>query len=387
MNRERVQTTVRETAYFLHLCDSAGVAFLAVDCHLNVRYCNQQAAELLGKSIEGIIGSSIGQIVRPEERGLAERLANRAIQRGQCGRYEFRYVDRAGGNRYLAATVSPIRDGEGRTLGASACIRDITRCIQRQEQLGRMQKMRALGTMAGNFAHHFNNILGGVVTSVDFAKQSNDVRVLKKTLQAAAGSLQRATRLLDELLAFAEADYRETDLADLTETVLHFVDRIKPVLNERGIEFDLKLSQVPVLEIPRSHFLTILNNLANNALDAMSDGGRFAMELETDSDQVVCRIVDTGRGIVREDLEHVFEPFYSTKSQQAGAGQNQHPGLGLSVVVGMVHEMGGDITIASEPGRPTVVEIRLPLNPDKPVRPHLSSFSATFAYSAVNEPT
>ena len=238
-----------------------------------------------------------------------------------------------------------------------------------QDQLGQSRKMRALGTMAGKFAHHFNNILGSVVTSVDFAKQCSDMRIMRKTMHSVAGSLQRATTMLNELLAFAEADHRDTDLADLTETILHFAEDIKPTLDERNVEFDLKLARVPVVEVPRNQFLTVLNNLAGNAVEAMMHGGRLSVELAANRDHVVCRFVDTGEGIAREHLEHVLEPFYSTKNPDFGAGIGRHHGLGLSVALGIVHEMGGDIAVSSTPGRMTTIEIKLPLDPSKPLRP------------------
>lgn len=366
MKRERLEPAVPGSAYFQHLCDSAGLALLSLDDHLEVTYCNSQAAELLGAAVADILHSPIERIVGREEVVVLEHLARRAIQEGEVGRHEFRHHLGDDGDRVLAMTVSPIRDDADQVLGASACLIDITGCIHSQEQVAQTRKMRALGAMAGNFAHHFNNILGGVVTSVDFAKESHDARVLKKTLSSAATSLQRATLLLDELLAFAEADFRDTDLADLTETVLYFVDRLRPELERRDIRFDLKLARLPVVEVPRKNFLTVLQNLANNALDAISDGGRFAVELEPDAEQVICRITDSGPGIVREDIEHVFEPFYSTKDAQSGGGPNQHAGLGLSVALGIVHDMGGDIAISSRPGDATVVEVRLPMQRNEP---------------------
>lgn len=385
MKRERLEPAVLGSAYFQHLCDSAGLAMLSLDEHLQVSYCNSQAAELLGAEVADILHAPIERIVGREEVVVLERLARRAIQEGEVGRHEFRHNLGDDGDRVLAMTVSPIRDGDGQVLGASACLVDITGCIHSQEQVAQTRKMRALGAMAGNFAHHFNNILGGVVTSVDFAKESNDARVLKKTLSSAATSLQRATLLLDELLAFAEADYRDTDLADLTETVLYFVDRLKPELERRNIAFDLKLAHLPVVEVPRKNFLTVLQNLANNALDAISDGGRFAVELQPDAEQVICRITDSGPGIVREDIEHVFEPFYSTKDAQSGCGPNQHAGLGLSVALGIVHDMGGDIAIFSKPGDATIVEVRLPMQRDKPPRPQQADQKPSLA-TTTSEP-
>jgi polar amino acid transport system substrate-binding protein len=369
MRRESAIFSIPGAAYFLHLCDTAGVAVLSVDGDLTIRYCNDKTAGLLGRRIEGVVGASLKDVLGRPDGAVMERLARRAIQRGECGATEFRWQNPDGSHQFLAATLSPIRDDREFILGASVCFQDITHCIQLQDQLGQARKMRALGTMAGKFAHHFNNILGSVVTSVDFAKQCGDMRVMRKTMHSVARSLQRATTLLDELLAFAEADYRDTDLADLTETILRFADDIKPTLDARNVEFDLKLARVPVIEVPRTPFLTVLSNLAGNAVDAMVHGGRLSFELAAKRDHVVCRIVDTGQGIVREDLEHVFEPFYSTKNPELGAGTGRHHGLGLSVALGIVHDMGGDITVSSIPERMTTIEIRLPVDPSHPLRP------------------
>ena len=369
MRRESAISSIPGAAYFLHLCDTAGVALLSVDGGLTISYCNHTTADLLGRRIERVVGASLKDVLGGRDGAAMEKLARRAIRHGECGATEFRWENPDGGHQFLAATLSPIRDDRDRILGASVCFRDITRSIQLQDQLGQARKMRALGTMAGKFAHHFNNILGSVVTSVDFAKQCSDMRVMRKTMHSVASSLQRATTLLDELLAFADADHRDTDLADLTETILHFADDIKPALDGRNVEFDLKLARVPVIEVPRKQFLIVLNNLAGNALDAMMHGGRLSVELASDRDHVVCRIIDTGQGIVREDLEHVLEPFYSTKNPELGAGIGRHHGLGLSVALGIVHEMGGDIAVSSCPGRKTTIEIRLPVDPSQPLRP------------------
>ncbi len=367
MRRESATFSIPGAEYFLHLCDTAGVALLSVDGDLTIRYCNHKTADLLGRQIEHIVGASLKDVLGTRDGAVLEKLARRAIRRGECGATEFRWQSPDVGHPFLAATLSPIRDDRDCILGASVCFQDISRCIQLRDQLAQARKMRALGTMAGKFAHYFNNILGSVVTSVDFAKECSDMRVMRKTMHSVARSLQRATTMLDELLAFAEADYRDTDLADLTETILRFADDVKPRLDEKNIEFDLKLARVPVIEVPRNPFLTVLNNLAGNAVDAMVHGGRLSVELALGREYVVCRIIDTGQGIDREDLEHVLEPFYSTKNPELGAGIGRHHGLGLSVALGIVHEMGGDITISSIPGHETTIEIKLPVGPSQPL--------------------
>lgn len=367
MTRERIETSVPEATYFRNLCETAGVALLAVDRDLKVCYHNRRAAELFNLHEGTPANFDLEQFVSAERRDELQDLLRRTIQEGQSAEFEYRYQDRHQRVRYLAVALAPVRDDDGVCIGASASIRDITRRIELQEQVGQARKMRALGALAGNLAHHFNNILGGVVTAVDFARQTSDARVLRKTLNNTAEALQRATGLLDGLLAFAAADYRDADRADLTETILQFAERVRPELEKRNIEIDLKLARIPVLEVPRNHFSTVLANLANNAMDAMAEGGRLTLELEPAGSQVVFRVRDTGMGIAREELERVFEPFFSTKKRDRSSAPGEHPGLGLSVAMGIIHELGGEISVSSVPGQSTAVEIRLPLDPSKPL--------------------
>ena len=369
MNRERDRISIQETPFLWQLCDSTGVALLAVDRRLQVFYANQRAVELLAGAQDCCAGVPLREVIQAEATGRIEDLTRRALEDGECTSCEFPLTKPGLGELLLAATFSPMRDAEGVVTAASICLTDITQYAGLQRQHSQATKMEALVHLAGSLAHHFNNILGGVVTRVDFAKNSSDVRVLKKTLQASASSLQRATGLLDELLAFAEGDHKDTDLADLTETVLHFANQIEPDLQRRGIEFDLRIAPLPIVAVPHRRLTTVLKKIAANALEAMAGSGCFGMQLEPQDDHVVCRVLDTGPGILGDQLEHVFEPFYSTKGTRASADRAQHPGLGLSVALGMVHEMGGDMTITSTPGSATIVEIHLPLDPRKPVWP------------------
>ena len=189
----------------------------------------------------------------------------------------------------------------------------------------------------------------------------HDPRVMRRSLDTTASGLQRATHLLDGRLAFAEADYRDADLADLKETVINYVERLQGEIQGRNIDLHVRLADIPVIPVPRNQFDMVLDNIVGNALDALTQGGRLSVELQQDDDVVVCRVVDDAGGISAEDFEHVFEPFFSTKGREAADLSAQHPGLGLSFALGIVHEMGGEITIDSKPGQSTTVSIILPV--------------------------
>lgn len=349
--------------YFRNLFDSAGVGLLTVDEQLRVRSCNAKAAELLGLYRDDITGQAFPELLGSAQHNIVEKMLRQALESGEYSEFEFGRDTGDASARYLAVTISPVLSEQGHSLGASACLRDITRRIRTQDQAGQDRKMRALGAMAGSLAHHFNNILGGIVTSVDFARDSTDIRLMRKTLNNAAKALQRATTLLDGLLAFAEADFRDEDYADLTETLLSFAEDIEPRLEQQNIDLELTLSEVPVVAVPKNHLQMVLHNVVNNSIDAMPSGGQLRLELLPGNGEVICRITDSGPGFAADQIEKVFEPFYSTKLDPRGDNHARHHGLGLSVALGIIHEIGGSIVINSEPGASAVVEIRLPTEP------------------------
>jgi len=346
--------------FYERLCYSAGLAIVATDENMIVRVWNDAAAEMFGAPADRMLGRVLVEVMPSNRRDLAEQMFRRALGDQAVSEFEIVHTYRQPSPVHLGVTVSPILLGDGRCVGASACIRDITRWVELEKRLQSSEKMASLGKLAGGVAHHFNNLLGGVTTSVDFALQSEDPGVHLRALKLTAESVGRASKLTNHLLAFAEGDRRPDDLSDLTETVLFFVDRFEPELRERSIDLALDLNATPVCEVPRQRLLTVLGNLGQNAIEAMPQGGQLSLSLWTEGEDVAIEITDTGRGIEERDQRRVFEPFYTTKGDLQGNGV-QDTGLGLAVVHGIVREMGGSISLHSTPGQGCRVEIKLPI--------------------------
>ena len=235
----------------------------------------------------------------------------------------------------------------------------MTRLTERLHEAEQGRKMTALGEMAGALAHHFNNILGGLVTGVDFALGVGDPDITQRTLEQTARSLAKASRLMEHLLAFAEGDHRQDDLSDLTEVILQGVDLVEPELSRAKIKLELNINVLPVTAIPRQQLLTVIFNLTHNAVDAMPDGGTLRIDVEHVADQCVLRFTDVGCGVEEEELDRIFEPFYSTKTVPPGA-EERAAGFGLAVVHGILQEVGGKISVTSAVGRGTTVEVSIP---------------------------
>jgi PAS domain S-box-containing protein len=346
--------------YYRQLCQHLGAAVVATDLDLNIRTWNSAAARTFGAAAERMIGTPAVQIVPQERRQAAERMLRRAVETGETIQFEFRHRDAQGERRELAATIAPVVSESGERSGASVCIRDITRRIALQNELSESRKMVALGEMAGAIAHHFNNILGGVVTSIDFANTSDDPAVWSRVLKQAGTSLQRATTLVEGLAAFAESDHHAGDLSDLTEIVVAFADELGENLKRQGIEFKLDMPKLPVVPVAKAPVITILRNIARNAIEAMPNGGSLRIDVSLLDRSIVILVADTGCGLDDETKSRIFEPFWSTKGIVT-SGPGEGVGLGLAVAHGLVHMLGGTISVTSQPGKGSCFRMALPL--------------------------
>ena len=199
------------------------------------------------------------------------------------------------------------------------------------------RKLDTLGQMAGGIAHDVNNILSSIEAEAR-AVPDNDARARLLHLTRQGAELTR------QLLAFAQQKVGVEETIDLAE----FLRGMEPVLGRlagREVELSFELESTNVTAI-RSHLTQIVLNLALNAVEAMPEGGRLRVSCRDGR----LRIEDDGKGIPAHLLPRIFEPYFTTK-QRSGAG------MGLSVVHGLVSQMGAEIAVSSPPRRGARFEI------------------------------
>jgi signal transduction histidine kinase/CheY-like chemotaxis protein len=228
-----------------------------------------------------------------------------------------------------------------------------------EEQLRQSQKMELLGQLTGGIAHDFNNILMVIIDNVEALTESaaSDPET-PKHLARLADSAQRAEELTRQMLAFSRQQPlrpRATDINDLVATTGRLLRR---ALGEQ-IEIDSILADdLWMVQVDRGQMEAALVNLSVNARDAMPRGGRLLIETRNVAldgrDCVQVTVTDTGRGILKKDLDRVFEPFFTTKDGGKGSG------LGLSMVYGFIRQSDGQITVTSEVDHGTSFRISLP---------------------------
>lgn len=247
---------------------------------------------------------------------------------------------------------------------------DITEHRRVEQQFLQAQKMESIGRLAGGVAHDFNNMLGVIIGHAELALMHADQsNPLRKDLEQILDAANRSADITRQLLAFARQQTSIPKVQDLNESVFGMLKMLRRLIGE-----DVRLGWKPGYElwkvkIDPTQLDQILANLCVNARDAITGVGEIDIQTEntvieeTDranhddllpGEYVLLSVSDNGSGMGKDIMEHIFEPFYTTKGIGRGTG------LGLATVFGIVKQNNGHIKVYSEPGHGTVFRIYLP---------------------------
>jgi PAS domain S-box-containing protein len=262
-----------------------------------------------------------------------------------------------------------VRDPNGAISHLDIFAENVTEKKQLEAELSQVQRMQAIGQLAGGVAHDFNNLLTVISGHVELMLSRSREATSRERLEEIKQAADKAASLTRQLLAFSRRQVLQSRNIDLNDVIARFMRMLN-----RLLKASVELTFVPGDNLGRvkadpSEIDRVLLNLAVNAQDAMPSGGRLTIETAnmTVTDQasisadelqpgeyVVILVRDTGVGMNRETRARAFEPFFTTKQPNEGTG------LGLSVVYGVVRQSGGYISLESEPGKGTTFRIWLP---------------------------
>jgi PAS domain S-box-containing protein len=338
---------------------------------------NKAVEEFSGHTAQQLLGTRMADWVPPDLAAQCMKSDREPIIAGKPCRAEERF-EGAGGLRVLDTIKTPLRDDRGEIIGIVGVSRDITEKLKAEEerhrlqvQLLRAQKMEALGHLAGEIAHDFNNILTAIAGYAGIVKKmrANDDFLVNQTDQILAAS-QRAKTLVKGLFAFSSKQKIDTKPLDLNDIISETRRLLMPMISER-IAVKMYCCNDPLtVRADQFQLERVLMNLATNAADAMPDGGELvfstdSVEMKDDFVQkhgygvpgiyALLAVSDTGRGISEEHIRKIFEPFFTTKEEGQGTG------LGLAIVYGIIKQHDGFINVSSDPGRGTTFHVYLPL--------------------------
>jgi two-component system sensor histidine kinase HydH len=254
-------------------------------------------------------------------------------------------------------SASTLRDDESTFLGHIVLLRDITEIEHLKKEMERKERLASIGSLAAGVAHEIRNPLSSIKGFATYFKERyRDVPEDQRIAGIMVGEVERLNRVITQLLEFARPMDLRRETASLLEVVNRSLAMVENQAAERHVEIDRSgLGDEPFLcDIDQDKISQVLLNLFLNAMEAMDSGGRLTVSLEPDekNPRIMVSVSDTGHGIAPQDLDHVFDPYFTTK--QSGTG------LGLAIAHKIVEAHGGDIKVESIQGQGTRVVVGLP---------------------------
>jgi len=317
-------------------------------------YANQLLLHWLQLPWDEFRGFGWARSVHPEDVERVEGTITRFEHSLEPLSMTFRVPGPDGSPRWLRAEAQALRSAEGKHLGSIALVTNVTDARQQAERLARSQKLEAVGKLAGRVAHDFNNLLSAIYASASVIAPEVKSDLAKECLGAIEEAVESAQQVTNYLLALTRNTVRGRPCCPDAE--LSEIDTVLRRTLGETVRLEV-LPNCPGTWVPfdPTHFKQVVINLAVNARDAMPEGGTLAIVTRRDGDRVVVELQDSGEGVSPEDLERVFEPFFSTRAPDLSTG------LGLSTVRDLVQLAGGRVALESQPGQGTLVRVSLPV--------------------------
>ena len=355
---------------FMRFFDHTPMAIATVDRTGSVVRANARFAKLAqGLGLDAAANKSIFRAVNVRDRGLLIAAINQAAA-GQGDIKPVEVMLEGASERWGQFFVTPVEQDERETEAAIIYLLETTERRALENQINQSQKMDMVGQLAGGIAHDFNNVLSAIMMANDFLLNAH--KPTDPSFQDIMQIKQNATRaatLVRQLLAFSRRQTLRPQVLDLGEALSDLTMLLRRLIGEK-VKLDLVHGRdLWPVKVDVSQFEQVIVNLAVNARDAMSDGGKLTVRTANVSaeesaqlaykgmpaaDYVRIDVVDTGTGIPTEIRDKIFEPFFSTKEVGKGTG------LGLSTVYGIVKQTGGFVYVDSEAGVGTSFHIFLP---------------------------
>ena len=348
---------------------NAPIGIALIDRFGRLEEANRALAELFGTAQGDLLGQPlIGFVSEDDRRELAVKLAGVAEGSAPPGPIEVRI--KGPRDKTCVLFLGRLDGFEGGDGGLMLHFIDVSEQKSLEAQFAQSQKMQAVGQLAGGVAHDFNNLLTAMIGFCDLLLMRfkpgdpsfADIMQIKQ-------NANRAANLVRQLLAFSRQQTLQPRILDITDVLVELSHLLRRLIGEN---IELKVvhgRDLGLAKVDQGQLEQVIINLAVNARDAMPGGGtltirtanhtqagpmRRGAETMPAGSYLLIEVVDTGMGIPRENLERIFEPFFSTKEIGSGTG------LGLSTVYGIVKQTGGFIFVDSTQGRGATFQIYLP---------------------------
>ena len=318
---------------------------LTVDSRGTVLFANPMALEILGRS-----GTLEGDHVDDLIPGTAKHLADSG---GPHNRFDLEIRRPDGRGLHLGLNCAPLLDNDGRFLGHVVHFQDVTELHDLTRKARRNERLAAIGGLAASVAHEVRNPLAAISGSAELlgpAVQDGDDQKLLGVIRRESVRLERT---VSDLLAFTRPKKPEPVPIELTRAIGEILEAFRADPANVDIDISFAARGRMTAEVDPSQFSQVLWNLLRNAVEAMERRGPIKVTLRREGSSFEVAVADAGPGIAADELDRVFEPFFSSKEKGSG--------FGLALVHRIVQDHGGEVSVDSTAGRGATFTVRLPL--------------------------
>ena len=369
--RRKLEFELRESLRrFQEIYESASEGIFIADFQGKLLSFNDSVIRFMGYPREELATKYIQDLMPPEDFEYAMALLSRSLKNSKDHViYEANCVD-SSGKRFLVEFSASLVFENGKAIGMQGIGRDVTERKRLEEQLLKIQKLEALGHLAGEVAHSFNNSLtviqgfGSLLKRSDFGSEKQ-----KSYLENIYQAGEDASRFTAQLLAFSRKQITEPERLNLNDVLMGMGDMLRIALGENITLEIFPTPELGVIESDQSQLRQVVMNLVLNARDVMAEGGSIVIatsmvsseddpylsKAEPGTQYVKLTVTDTGIGMDTETQRRLFEPFFTTKPDGKGTG------LGLFTAYGVVKQSGGFIEVSSQLGKGSTFSLYFPI--------------------------
>jgi two-component system NtrC family sensor kinase len=345
---ERLSSQVEEVGrlqrYTQQIIESSPAAIAVVDSTGSLQSVNKAFGELVQGEPDVLVGQPFSRLLPVDE-----------LPESQQGPRELSFRDATGEVRHLQISVAPFEEDQNGELRVIV-LQDVSQRVAMENALKEQERLASLGMLAAGVAHEVNTPITGISSYAQMLlAETPEGDPRRELLEKVEKQTFRAARIVNNLLDFARKPDGEQASVPLATLLNECLVLLKERLVSKNLHLDWKQPEEEIrVKGNVGELQQVFTNLIVNAIDALEDGGQLKVQLEADARWVWASVEDNGHGIPMEDLEKIFQPFYSTKLAKGGTG------LGLSISYNIVHRHGGEIRVVSHSGEGSRFIVELP---------------------------
>ncbi|MEN3190184.1 MAG: ATP-binding protein [Atribacterota bacterium] len=352
-----VKKTLNEMKdYTAKLLETMDNAVVSIDNNGIIKTFNRKSEEIFGKQKEEVLNKECQKVLNLRVEG--ECILKKCLLENRNVDQEISLEEEGLKRKILDVSTSFLTDESGKRTGLVAVIRDVTEIKNLNDEIARNKRLAALGKLSAGIAHEIRNPLSSIRGLAQFVSDSfsrDDER--REDLNTIIQEVDRLNNLVVQVLDYAKVKKLNITSFSLKNLINDVVELFKQEITNKQIKFDIKLSpDISLIQADKDQIRQILMNIIINAIQAIPEKGEIKIKAEKDfireNPAIKLVVEDNGIGIAAQDLNQIFDPFFSTKEQGSG--------LGLSIVYKLIEGHQGEIKVESKEGKGTKFIIILP---------------------------